>query len=237
MSLAEKTEPHEAGQSVVATRAPWTLPTKIVRELSVILEPTSPFSRALQGVASQLQHMYVDNGVRSFCFIGDAKKTGTSVVAANVAAAFALSGQRTILVETNFRSPRAAQMFGLEGERPGLSDWMIGANDSAAWSSYMQPVYPGLMLMPAGTATKDSESVMATELRHLILELSRMFDVVICDTAPMNDVASTLAVVSAVERTVVVARANYTRLNALFGFQKLVQECGGQLGGTVYLEF
>lgn len=237
MSLAEKTEPQEAGQSVVATRAAWTLPTKIVRELSVILEPTSPFSRALQAVASQLQHMYVDNGVRSFCFIGDAKKTGTSVVAANVAAAFALSGQRTILVETNFRSPRAAQMFGLDGDRPGLSDWMIGGNDSAAWSNYMQPVYPGLMLMPAGTAIKDSEGVMATELRHLILELSRMFDVVVCDTAPMSDVAATLAAVSAVERTVVVARANHTRLNALFDFQKLVEECGGQLGGTVYLEF
>lgn len=237
MSLAYDSEQKASGQPAVDTRPAWTMPTRIVRELSVLLEPASPFARALQAVASQLQHMYVDNGVRSFSFIGDVKKTGTSVVAANVAAAFALSGRRTLLVETNFRSPRAAQMFGLEGDRPGLSNWMNAGDDSAAWSSYMQPVYPGLMLMPAGTSTKGSEGLMATELRHLILELSRMFDVVICDAAPMSDVVGTLAVVSAVERTIIVARANHTRLNTLFNFERLVNECGGQLGGTVYLEF
>jgi Mrp family chromosome partitioning ATPase len=235
--LADKIDPHNNTQPLFGTGSSWTMPSKVARELSVILEPESAFARSLQAVASQLQHIYVDNGVRSFCFIGDAKKTGTSVVAANVAAGFALSRQRTILVETNFKSPRAAQMFGLEPDRLGLSDWMMSVNDASAWSSFMQPVYPGLMLMPAGTATKDSEGVMATELRPLILELSRMFDVVICDTAPMSDVAATLAVVSAVERTVVVARAHKTRMNALFDFQKLVRECGGQLGGSVYLDF
>ncbi len=64
-----------------------------------------------------------------------------------------------------------------------------------------------------------------------------MFDVVVCDAAPMSEVSSTLAVVSTVERTVIAARANKTRLKALLEFQETVRQCGGQVGGVVYLDF
>jgi Mrp family chromosome partitioning ATPase len=83
----------------------------------------------------------------------------------------------------------------------------------------------------------EGEAALAIALRHAVIELTRMFDVVICDAAPMSDVAAALPVVAAVERTVVVARANKTKLKALFGFQDVVRQCGGQIGGTVYLDF
>jgi MinD-like ATPase involved in chromosome partitioning or flagellar assembly len=218
-------------------RKTWDFPSEVTRELAVLIDPAAASSRAFTAIASQLQHMYVDAGVRSFCFIGDGKKNGTSVVAANVAAAFALSGQRTMLVEANFASPRSTTMFGLDKSRPGLSDWLAGFGDISAWSAYMQPAYPNLVVLPAGNAIRDGEAALAMELRHLVLELSRMFDVVICDAPAMSDVSGTLAVVSSVERTVVVARANKTRLKTLFGFQDVIKQCGGQIGGTVYVDF
>jgi Mrp family chromosome partitioning ATPase len=159
------------------------------------------------------------------------------VVAANVAAAFAMSGQRTILVEANLRSPRLASMFGIDKAKPGLSEWMAGLGDVQSWAGYMQPAYPNLMVMTAGNALKESEAYLATELRGLIVEMSRMFDVVICDCAPMSDVSGTLAVVAAVERTIMVARTNQTRLNALFAFQDVVKNCGSVIGGSILLDF
>lgn len=221
----------------VAKRAAWSYPTHVAGELAVMVAPGSATAERMASVASQLQHMHVDLGVRSFCFIGDDKKVGTTVVAANVAAAFAMSGQRTILVETNLRSPRIASMFGISKTKPGLSEWLAGLGDVQSWAGYMQPAYPNLMVMTAGDALKEGEAYLATELRGLILEMSRMFDVVICDCAPMSDVSGTLAVVAAVERTVIVARANKTRLNALIAFQDVVKKCGGVIGGSVLLDF
>ncbi len=215
----------------------WSFPADVAKELAVLVEPTLPLARSVLSVVSQLQHMYVDAGVRSFCFIGDAHQSGTSVVAANAAAAFALSGLRTVLVDTNFNAPRIADMFGLDKSKPGLSEWLMQIGDASVWSSYMQPAYPNLIAIPAGGLTKDAKAMLATELRHFILELSRMFDVVICDAAPMSDMAGTLAVVSAVERTIIVARANKTRLKTLFGFQDVVRQCDGQIGGVVYLDY
>lgn len=220
-----------------AKRAAWSYPTHVTSELAVMVAPGSDTAERMVAVASQLQHVHVDLGVRSFCFIGDEKKVGTTVVAANVAAAFAMSGQRTILVETNLRSPRIAAMFGIDETKPGLSEWMAGLGDVQSWAGYMQPAYPNLMVMAAGNALKEGEAYLATELRGLILEMSRMFDVVICDCAPMSDVSGTLAAVAAVERTIMVARANRSRLNALLAFQDVVKNCGGVIGGSVLLEF
>lgn len=220
-----------------AKRTTWNYPTHVTGELAVMVSPGSEPAQRFSSIASQLQHMHIDSGVRSFCFIGDDRKVGTTVVAANVAAAFAMSGQRTILVETNLRSPRVASMFGIEKTRPGLSEWMAGLGDIQSWAGYMQPVYPNLMVMTAGDALKEGEAYLATELRGLILEMSRMFDVVVCDCAPMSNVSGTLAVVAAVERTIMVARTNRTRLNALVAFQDVVKNCGGVIGGSVLLEF
>jgi len=227
----------EALPQAAAKRAAWSYPTHVASELAVMVAPGSDTAERMVAVASQLQHVHVDLGVRSFCFIGDEKKVGTTVVAANVAAAFAMSGQRTILVETNLRSPRIAAMFGIDKSKPGLSEWMAGLGDVQSWAGYMQPAYPNLMVMAAGNALKEGEAYLATELRGLILEMSRMFDVVICDCAPMSDVSGTLAAVAAVERTIMVARANRSRLNALLAFQDVVKNCGGVIGGSVLLEF
>lgn len=209
----------------------------VTKELVVLLEPDSQTAKKFLSVTAQLQHMHVDASVRSFCFISDRRNSGATVVAANVAAGFALSGQRTILLETNFRSPRLSEMFGLAAAKPGLSDWLIGMGGIHAWSFYMQPVYPNLVIMPAGTALREGEALHATELRHLIIELSRTFDIVICDAAPMSDISGTLAVVAAVERTIIVARANQTEMSSLMNFQDLVTKCGGVLGGSVYLDY
>lgn len=232
-------EPHKVEDSArdASKREQWSYPTEVACELAVMVAPTSLFARAVLPVVSQLQHMYVDVGVRSFCFISDTPGSGTTVVAANAATAFAISGLRTVIVDTNFNNPRLADMFGLDAARPGLAELLMGVGDPGVWSSYMQPAYPNLIVIPAGIGVKDAKAIMATELRQFVLELSRMFDVVICDAAPMSDLAGTLAVVSAVERAVIVVRAHKTRLKSLHAFQNIVKQCDGQIGGTVYLDF
>lgn len=224
-------------RGTLAQHQTWRLPTHVGSDVVVLVDPGSPAARDAVSIASKLQHMHIDNGVRSFCIIGDDHSIGTTVVSANIASAFALSGLRTVLVETNFRSPSLASLFGLETSRPGLSDWLADIGDSSAWAAYLQPVYPGLAIMPAGNTINEGEAYLATQLRQLIIEMSRMFDVVVCDAAPMNDISATVAVVSAVERTILVARANKTRMKSLFDFQEVVTKCGGVIGGSVYLEF
>lgn len=228
---------NQVTKSTAPERGDWAFPTHVAKELVMLLDGNGETARSMASIASQLQHMYVNPGVRSFCFVGDQKRSGTTVVAANVALAFALSGQRTALIETNLTTPRMTKMFGLDAARPGLSEWMAGIGDVSSWSAYMQPAYPNLLVVPAGNALKEGHAVIATELRHLVLEMSRMFDVVICDAPAMSDLAGTLAVVSAVERTIMVARAHRARLRALFDFQEQIKQCGGQLGGTVYVDF
>lgn len=209
----------------------------VSKEIAILAEPGSTFGEAIADLMSQLQHMFVDNGVRSFCLIGDDRKIGVSVVAANVATSFAQSGHRTILVETNLSSPRVAEMFGLDPSRPGLSEWILGKDGAAAWSTYMQVAGPNLIVVPAGAETREGRAQLPAAMPQIVNELSRVFDIVICDAPPMTERAGAIAVANAVERTIIVARANQSRLQSLLDFQLMMERHRGVVGGCVYMEY
>lgn len=215
----------------------WSYPSHLSRELVTILEPESKAAREIASIVSQIQHMHVDAGVQTFCFLADESGRGTSVVAANVAAIFAQRGKRAILLDLNFSAPRLGEMFGLDPSKPGLADWLVRAGAALSWTAYAQPAYPNLVVMPVGKAVKEGLPFLASDLRPLILDMSRAFDIVICDAPPVSDVAGMLAAVSAVERSILVARANATKIHRLLEFQELVKQCGATLGGAVYLDF
>lgn len=215
----------------------WSYPSQVSRELVALLEPGSKGAREMGSIASQIQHMHVDARVQTFCFVADESGRGTSAVAGNVAAMFAQRGKRTILLDLNFNAPRLGDMFGLDTKKLGLADWLAGAGASLTWAAYAQPAYPNLVVMPVGQAVKEGLPFLASDLRPLILEMSRAFDIVICDAPPVSDVAGVLAAVSAVEKVILVARAHATKVNRLLEFQELVKQCGGALGGAVYLDF
>ena len=220
----------------ITLRPSLVLPTHVTGELAVLVAPASEAARSMKSIASQIQHIYVDAGSRSFCFVGDERRNGTTVVASNVAAAFAQSGQRTLLIETNFKAPRIAAMLGLDKDKPGLSNWLSDLDHASGWATYLQPAYPNLIVMTAGTQCEAGEAYLSTDFRDLILEMSRIFEVVICDTPPMANRSGALAVASAVEHAIIVARANKTRLKALLEFQDLLKQAGRAIDGTVYVD-
>lgn len=224
-------------QTPVASAGP-NYPANVSSELSVLVDPQSRFAREMFACATKLKQMHIDNGVRSLCFTADANETGTTVVAANVAAAFATMGLRTLLIEANFMRPRLARMFDLPPERFGLSEWVSGLEEGHSWVLFMNPVYPYLVVVHAGheTATAAATAALAKELPYIVDELSRTFDIILFDAPSMAEPDAILPVLSAVEMVVAVARENVTKIKNLVQLDDLIAKSRAKFGGFIYVD-
>lgn len=210
-------------------------PQKISSELAVLLNPQSEVAQSLVGSASKLRHMYIDAGIRSFCFTADEEGVGTTFVAANVAAAMASMGLRTLLIEANLLRPRMARMFDLPQGSAGLGDWLEDLDDGRSWLTFMHPVYPGLAVVPAGKVDPSVASAFSVEWTALVSELVRAFDAVILDAPSLRDEASLLPILAVAECTVVVARQDVSKVASFAKFEDLIAKSNSRFGGYVYL--
>jgi succinoglycan biosynthesis transport protein ExoP len=114
-----------------------------------------------------------------------------ATVAANLAAALALSGRRVVLVCADLRWGRTHALFGLDN-RLGLTNLVNGdarLADALRWTEVS-----GLQVLPGGQAYFDPSSVLqSAAFRDLLDELRSKADFVVIDAPPVLASADTAA--------------------------------------------
>lgn len=135
---------------------------------------------------------------------------GKTSLSANLAAAIAESGKRTILINSDFRRPRLSKLFGPEGEEPlpFLLEDLERVNAKALLFSTPNNRLKVLDLSsvdgPAGELVRAS----ITKLD----ELTELSDSVVIDTSPVGATAEVLEFVPHADTIVLIARVGHTRV-------------------------
>ena len=208
---------------------------KVSADIVVLTKPLAHTSEAIRRVQSQLQRRFIDQGIRSFAIVGDDPRSGSSFVTANLAVSCAQSGRRTVLVDANLGQPRQSQAFGLDPTNPGLADW-LESDEYADFSRYGSLRLPNLTVIPAGRSSRASDLLQQPRLAGIMAQLSRIFDVVVCDAPPASDLANSLAVAGIAERTVLVGRQHLTHVATLQRLQSLIAQCHGRVEGVILVQ-
>jgi capsular exopolysaccharide synthesis family protein len=176
------------------------------RERQVVLEPFRILRNGLGflSVAAPVRVVMVTSAVPG---------EGKSTVAAGLARAAALAGQRVILVEADLRRPTFHEQFALGDDQRGLTNALVGG---VAAHELLRPVLSGmrnLSVLPSGPLPPNSAELLRSAAMSAVLrDLADEADLVILDAPPLLPVADAQVLLDLpeVDACLVVGRAYKT---------------------------
>ena len=203
-------------------------------ELIAAYQPFSAQVEALRAVRGQLMLRWFVDVHKTMALVSPGHNEGRSYMAANLAIVFSQLGERTLLIDADFRQPRQHALFKLQGGY-GLSDVLAGRADLTVVTR--TTVFRDLSVLPAGTVPPNPGELISRCLKNCLQELQIQFDVILIDTPPAEQGIDAQIIALNCFGTLLVARQDKTRLNDLQQLKDALQDMGGQCLGAVLTDF
>ena len=152
---------------------------------------------------------------RSLLVTSPCASDGKTTAAASLAAVFAQSGQRTLLIDADLRRPSIQRLF------PGRTD--AGVTDVvAARVKLRHAIQPteieGLSVLHAGAISANASAVLSSQrFAQMMAALTPAYDKIVIDSPPMALVADGQILAADVDATVLVVRAGRSSRKAAKG--------------------
>lgn len=157
---------------------------------------------------------------------------GKTTVASELAAAFALSDQKTILVDLDLRKPRVHTLFPKQEKSLGMADVLAG--QAGLENVVQKTAVKGLDVIVAGSrAANPSELLQEDDLDAIISRLKEFYDRVIIDSPPVLPVSDTRLLVGHAQSVILVVRANKAPVGAVMRAKELLSQAGAPIAGVV----
>lgn len=193
--------------------------------------PRSPLAECLRTVRTNIQFRWGEGEMRSMLVTSASPKEGKSFISANLAAVMAANGKRTLIVDGDLRRPSLHKRFGLQ-RGVGLVNVFEGT--VPLLEAVQRTTIPGVDLLSSGPNTANpSELVQADNIRALLDEAAKYYDLTVIDSPPLNVVADPLVIASVVDSWVFVVQASKTAKHLVKTCCDRIREVNQKLLGTV----
>jgi capsular exopolysaccharide synthesis family protein len=195
----------------------------------------SQVAEAFRSMRTSLSLLSDEAHRRVFLITSAIAGEGKTFCAFNLAMAFALEGQKTVLIDADLRIPAVHRVFpDPEAARRhlGLADYLAGNADID--EILMAGPQNGLTAICAGNKSPNpGELLGANAFTTLVGTLVERFDRVVIDSAPVNGVSDTLRITPLASYVCLVIRAGKTPKKAIARARKLIENSKGRLAGFV----
>lgn len=219
-------------------------------------DPLSPVSEAYRTLRQNLRVALADHeGPTSILITSPGPGEGKSTTSANLALAFADTGETAVAVDSDLRQPRLHDFFAA-ADSPGMSDILDEELTPAQAVNWLRP---RVGFVPAGAPVdRPDRALLQADLPFLISELTgalaagdgsrrrtraaagngqrplrRAGGTVLIDAAPILSAAEVSSLSAVVDGVVLVLRAGVTSREATANAAEQVRKGGGRLLGVV----
>ena len=200
------------------------------QELIAAYQPFSHQVEALRAVRGQLMLRWFNDVQKCLTIISPNRHEGRSYTAANLAIVFSQLGERTLLIDADFRQPRQHSFFKLQADY-GLSDILAGRADSSVISRVN--AFRDLSVLSAGTLPPNPVDLITRGLRNVLQPLHQQFEVILIDTPATEQGSEAKIIAATCSAALLVARQHHSRVNALQQLSGDLLSSGCQCLGSV----
>lgn len=172
-------------------------------------------AEAFRSIRTNLHFLIQKNSGSVVMFTSSTSGEGKTFVSSNYAMSLAVMGKKVLYMGLDIRRPRLAEVFGLDPTKEGITSFLASdGNDLSMLDSYIQPseINPNLYLLTAGIIPPNPAELLAKDtLDKAIAYLSKKFDYLVLDTAPIGLVSDSLILGRVADAAVYVVRVKYTQ--------------------------
>jgi len=191
----------------------------------------SPHAEAYRVLRTNLLFSRKDDKLNTVAVVSAGAGEGKSTTVFNLAAVFAQSGQRVIVVDSDLRRPTLHKMLRVTNNI-GLTNYLLKQN---TLEEVIQTTsLPTLDFMASGKLPSSSLGILSSaQMRDLIHELNQHYDFVFFDSPPVMGVSDASILASEVDMTVQVIQYRRYPQPMNIRAKQMIEKVGGNLAGIV----
>ena len=181
--------------------------------------PRSSYAEMLRAIRTRIEFVLKRKDKMVICITSTESGDGKTFLSTNLAALYAMTGKKVLLVDLDLRKPNIHTKLGLENSA-GISNYLIG--DCEEEDIYVRDTPFGFDFVHAGTIPPNpGELIHSDKLAQTIAKAREKYDYIIMDTSPIGLVPDAYAVIENSDLCLYVIRCMQT--NKSFCKQTLEQ--------------
>ena len=199
-------------------------------EISLLDNPTSPISEVYRMLQANLD--FIDSTQKSNVIVisSSVPQEGKSTIAANLAAVFAESKKKVLLIDADVRNPSQHHAWELTNQL-GLSNAIVG---QANLSTAIKIIQPHLHIVTSGVTPPNPVTLLKSQaVINLIKQASENYDYVVIDAPPILMAADALILGKLGNGSLMVSRPGIVDANSLVKTKDLLERSGQNVLGLV----
>lgn len=183
------------------------------KELISFLRPRSNISELSRNIRTNLMFLRPEKPLHSIVVTSAHPQEGKTTIAVNIAITMAVSGKKTLLIDTDLRRARVHKIFAMK-RKHGLSEWLV--RDKPLDRYVRQTPVENLFLLAAGSVPPNpSELLHSKKFAELLVTIREEYDFVIFDSPPITAVTDAVIIGKMIDGIVLVARAKKTTRSSM----------------------
>jgi capsular exopolysaccharide synthesis family protein len=193
--------------------------------------PENKHAEAYSVLRTNLLFSRKDDKLNSIVIVSAGAGEGKTTTALNLAAVFAHSGQRVLLVDSDLRRPTLHKILHVSNS-VGLTNYLLKQNTLA--EVIQNTNVPLLNFMSSGKLPNSSMGILgSSQMKNMIAELKQRYDFIIYDSPPILGVSDASILASEVDLVLqVIEYRRYPQPMNVRGKQ-MIEKVGGNFAGIV----